>query len=123
MKFLCCVCDNRAEKNSIFCKDCEIIYAPVQNEAWFIELSELMKRQRRIDDIEKYSIYDVHSNNFQERFKRERGRPKTSMVVEELVKGIRGSVNKVSIRHIEDMCKKLGIDISRETIRRILTQK
>lgn len=123
MKYLCCVCDNRAEKNSKFCKDCEVIYAPVQNESWFIELSDLMKRQRRIDDTEKYSIYDIHSSNFQERFRRERGRPKTSLVVEELIRSIKQADGKVSVRSIEKMCKELDINISRETIRRILTQK
>ena len=123
MNYLCCVCDNRAMKTSQFCKDCEVIYSAVEKEDWFIELTKLMKKQRRIDQMEKYSIYDLGETELNTRFKRNRGRPRTSMVVTELISNIKTDDPKVSIRSIEDMCKKLDIIISRETIRRILTQK
>lgn len=123
MNYLCCVCDNRAVKNSQFCKDCEVIYSAVENEEWFIELTRLMKKQRKIDNIEKYSIYDLSGVESFARFKRGRGRPKTSMVVTELISNIKQDNPRVSTRSIEEMCKKLDIIISRETIRRILTQK
>jgi hypothetical protein len=123
MNYLCCVCDNRAIKNSKFCKDCQVIYIDVENEAWFIELTKLMNKQRRIDNMEKYSIYDLSENTIPARFKRERGRPKTSMVITELVTNIRSDNPSISIRNIEEMCKKLNINISRETVRRIVTQK
>jgi hypothetical protein len=123
MNYLCCVCDNRAMKSSQFCKDCEVIYSAVENEDWFVELTKLMKKQRRIDNMEKYSIYDLGEIEMNTRFKRNRGRPKTSMVVTELISNIKTDRPRVSIRSIEEMCKKLDIVISRETIRRILTQK
>ena len=123
MNYLCCVCDNRAMKNSQFCKDCEVIYTAVEKEDWFIELTKLMKKQRRIDNMEKYSIYDLGEIEMGARFRRNRGRPKTSMVVIELVSNIKNDDPRVSTRSIGEMCKKLDIVISRETIRRILTQK
>lgn len=123
MNYLCCVCDNRAIKNSKFCKDCQVIYVDVENEDWFIELTKLMNKQRRIDNIEKYSIYDLTNVPAPTRFKRERGRPKTSMVVNELITNIKTDDPSISIRSIEEMCKKLKINVSRETVRRILTQK
>ena len=123
MNYLCCVCDNRAMKSSQFCKDCEVIYSAVEHEDWFIELTKLMKKQRRIDNMEKYSIYDLGEIEVSSRFKRNRGRPKTSMVVTELISNIKTDRPRVSIRSIEEMCKKLDIVISRETVRRILTQK
>jgi hypothetical protein len=110
-------------KSSQFCKDCEVIYSAVEHEDWFIELTKLMKKQRRIDNMEKYSIYDLGEIEVSSRFKRNRGRPKTSMVVTELISNIKTDRPRVSIRSIEEMCKKLDIVISRETVRRILTQK
>lgn len=122
MNKLCAVCDNYSSSNSIFCKDCEIIYNGVEKEPWFIELTALMKQQRQIDYRERFSIYDqsTSSNYYRNRNK---GRPKVSLVVMELIKNIKRDFPQISIREIEEMCKKSDIIISRETIRRILTQK
>lgn len=122
MNKLCAVCDNYPTSNSIFCKDCEIIYKGVEKEAWFIELTALMKQQRQIDYRERFSIYDQSTSNNYYR-NRNKGRPKVSLVVMELIKNIKRDFPQISIREIEEMCKKSDIIISRETIRRILTQK
>jgi hypothetical protein len=122
MTYLCCVCDNRSVRNSKFCKDCEIIYKSVEKEPWFVELCSLMSQQRRIDDREKFSIYNLGESNLSEKFKRERGRPRVSKVINELVKNIKRDTPRVTIRQIVEMCKEIDVFISRETIRRILTQ-
>ena len=122
MNRLCAVCDNHSISNSIFCKDCEIIYKGVEKEDWFIELTALMKQQRQIDYRERFSIYDQSVSNQSYR-NRNKGRPKVSLVVIELIKNIKKDFPQISIREIEEMCKKSDIIISRETIRRILTQK
>jgi hypothetical protein len=82
-----------------------------------------MKRQRRIDDIEKYSIYDSNTKSLQSKVRRGRGRPVTSKVVRELVLSLKDTSPNSSIREIETLCASAGVNVSRETIRRILTQK
>jgi hypothetical protein len=94
----------------------------VEKEPWFIELCSLMSQQRRIDDREKFSIYNLGESNLSERFRRERGRPRVSKVITELVKNIKRDTPQVTIRQIVEMCKEIDVLISRETIRRILTQ-
>jgi hypothetical protein len=122
MNKLCAVCDNYSSSNSIFCKDCEIIYKGVEKESWFVELTTLMKRQRQIDYKERFSIYDQPGSSYSYK-NRNKGRPKVSLVVIELIKNIKRDFPNISIREIEEMCKKSDIFVSRETIRRILTQK
>lgn len=122
MTYLCCVCDNRSARNSKFCKDCEIIYKSVEHEPWFLELCSLMNQQRRIDDREKYSIHTTGEVNLSEIFKRDRGRPKISKVIIELIQNIKRDNPAVTIRQIVEMCNKIDVLISRETVRRILTQ-
>lgn len=119
MSYLCSVCDNRATKGSQFCSDCEVIYAPVQSELWFVELTSLMKRQRWIDDKEKYPFYGSNYSRITTRSKRRPGRPKLTPVAEEVVRNIKRDNPTASVREIEQMCKKAGIDISRETVRRL----
>lgn len=123
MSQLCCVCDNFAKRGSRFCADCKIIYSSVNKEPWFEELCNLMKRQRKIDDIEKYSIYDSNTKSLQSKYQRRRGRPTTSKVVRELVLSLKETSPDASIRDIESSCVSAGVIVSRETIRRILTQK
>ncbi len=122
MNKLCAVCDSYSTSNSIFCKDCEIIYKGVEKEPWFIELTALMRKQRQIDYKERFSIYDQPSTPSY-RANRRKGRPKVSLVIMELIRNIKKDFPEISVREIEEMCKKSDIFVSRETIRRILTQK
>lgn len=123
MNYLCCVCDNRAAKESKFCKDCVIIYTEVENESWFIDLCKLMKRQRYIDHMERYTLYKSNSKqNITPKIVRPAGRPKTSIVIKELVNILKRDDKTLSVREIEDICKNSKIHVSRETIRRILKE-
>lgn len=119
MNYLCSVCDNRANKDSQFCNDCEVIYAPVQNEDWFIELTRLMKKQRWIDDKEKYPLYSSNYERLLTRSKRRPGRPRLTPVAEEVILNIKRDNPTASVRAIEKMCRAAGIFVSRETIRRL----
>lgn len=119
MVYLCCVCDNRAKKDSEFCSECEVIYTPVKNESWFLELTRLMKKQRWIDDKEKYSLHGAAYAQLLTRNKRKIGRPKLSPVMEEIVLNIKRDNPTASVRQIEAMCRKAGVIVSRETIRRL----
>jgi hypothetical protein len=123
MNYLCCVCDNRASKNSKFCKDCVIIYTEVENEEWFLDLCKLMKKQRLIDSMERYTLYKSNTESVQPlRNPKSTGRPKTSVVVRELIKILKKDDSTLSIREIEDICKNSKINVSRETIRRVLNE-
>ena len=123
MNYLCCVCDNRVAKGSQFCKDCVLIYTEVENEGWFKDLCKLMKKQRMIDQMERYTLYKSNSiPNIVPKIVRPTGRPKTSVVIKELVKILKNDDVTLSVREIEDICKKSKITVSRETIRRILKE-
>lgn len=121
MNYLCCVCDNRAAKGSQFCKDCVLIYTEVENEEWFKDLCRLMKKQRMIDQMERYTLYKSNSiPNIVPKIVRPTGRPRTSVVIKELVKILKDSDSTLSVREIEEICRISKITVSRETIRRIL---
>jgi hypothetical protein len=121
MNYLCCVCDNRAAKGSQFCKDCVLIYTEVENEEWFKDLCRLMKKQRMIDQMERYTLYKSNSiPNIVPKIVRPTGRPRTSIVIRELVKILKDSDSTLSVREIEEICRVSKINVSRETIRRIL---
>lgn len=123
MNYLCCVCDNRASKGSQFCKDCVLIYTEVENEEWFKDLCKLMKKQRMIDQMERYTLYKSNSiPNIVPKVIRPTGRPKTSIVIRELVKILKDSDSTLSVREIEEICRISKISVSRETIRRILQE-
>ena len=121
MNYLCCVCDNRASKGSQFCKDCVLIYTEVENEEWFKDLCKLMKKQRYIDHMEKYTIYKSNvSQNLTPKIVKPVGRPKTSIVIRELVRNLKRGDKNLSIRDIEQICKNSKIKVARDTIRLIL---
>ena len=123
MNYLCCVCDNRASKGSQFCKDCVLIYTEVENEEWFKDLCKLMKKQRMIDQMERYTLYKSNSiPNIVPKVVRPTGRPRTSIVIKELVKILKDDDVTLSVRELEEICKKSKIAVSRETIRRILQE-
>lgn len=123
MNYLCCVCDNRASKDSKFCKDCVVIYTEVENEPWFLDLCKLMTRQRTIDNIEKYPLYRSNTQAMLPlKSKVSSGRPRTSFIIRELVKRLKDDNKSLTIRSIEDICKNSKINVSRETIRRILNE-
>jgi hypothetical protein len=123
MNYLCCVCDNRAAKGSQFCKDCVLIYTEVENEEWFKDLCRLMKKQRMIDQMERYTLYKSNSiQNIVPKVIRPTGRPRTSIVIRELVKILKDSDSTLSVREIEEICRVSKINVSRETIRRILQE-
>ena len=123
MNYLCCVCDNRAAKGSQFCKDCVLIYTEVENEEWFKDLCRLMKKQRMIDQMERYTLYKSNSiQNIVPKVIRPTGRPRTSIVIRELVKILKDSDSTLSVREIEEICRVSKFNVSRETIRRILQE-
>lgn len=123
MNYLCCVCDNRASKGSQFCKDCVLIYTEVENEEWFKDLCKLMKKQRMIDQMERYTLYKSNSiPNIVPKIVRPTGRPKTSVVIRELVRILKKDDANLSVRKIEEICKNSKIKVARETIRRILKE-
>lgn len=123
MNYLCCVCDNRAAKGSQFCKDCVLIYTEVENEEWFKDLCRLMKKQRMIDQMERYTLYKSNSiPNIVPKIVRPTGRPRTSVVIRELVRILKKDDENLSVRKIEEICKNSKIKVARETIRRILKE-
>jgi hypothetical protein len=123
MNYLCCVCDNRAAKDSKFCKDCVVIYTEVENEPWFIDLCKLMKKQRLIDNMERYTLYKSNTQGVVPlKTPRSSGRPKTSIVIKELIKILKKDDKTLSVREIEEICKNSKIKVSRETIRRVLNE-
>jgi len=123
MNYLCCVCDNRAAKGSQFCKDCVLIYTEVENEEWFKDLCKLMKKQRMIDQMERYTLYKSNSiQNIVPKIVRPTGRPRTSVVIRELVRILKKDDTNLSVRKIEEICNNSKIKVARETIRRILKE-
>ena len=123
MNYLCCVCDNRSIKGSKFCKDCVLIYTEVENEEWFLDLCKLMNKQRMIDSMERYVLHSSNSNNgLAPKINRPIGRPKTSIVLRELIKILKKDNKNLSVRDIEEICKNSKLVVSRETIRRILNE-
>jgi len=122
MSYLCCVCDNYTKPSSKFCKNCEVIYKAVEFEDWFVELSKLMQKQRNIDNMERYSLNTNALFNMETKSKKIAGRPETPPVIKEVILNIKRDNKTMSVRKIEKLCRNSGITISRETIRRILTQ-
>ena len=123
MNYLCSVCDNRAAKGSQFCKDCVLIYTKVEHEEWFKDLCRLMKKQRMIDQMERYTLYKSNSiPNIVPKIVRPTGRPRTSVVIRELVRILKKDDENLSVRKIEEICKNSKIKVARETIRRILKE-
>lgn len=123
MNYLCCVCDNRSIKGSKFCKDCVLIYTEVENEEWFLDLCKLMKKQRLIDSMERYVLHGTSASyGLAPKINRPLGRPKTSVVIKELIKILKKDDHTLSVRELEEICKNSKLMVSRETIRRILNE-
>jgi hypothetical protein len=81
-----------------------------------------MQKQRNIDNMERYSLNTNALFNMETKSKKIAGRPETPPVIKEVILNIKRDNKTMSVRKIEKLCRNSGITISRETIRRILTQ-
>lgn len=118
----CIICDNFATSGTQFCAECVILYTGMENEQWFKDLAIMMKKQRYIDDMERYRYEQGNTRTMKAR-RAKIGRPKVPLIARELIIELSKNNPPLSLREIARVCQNSGINISRETVRRVLSQK
>lgn len=119
----CIICDRFVVRNTQFCNECAILYQGMENEQWFKDLATMMKKQRYIDDMERFSLHSVDSTRRVRARRTKTGRPPVPLIVKELILSLHRGDTTLSTREIEKICKNSGVIVSRETVRRILNAK
>lgn len=117
----CIICDNFVVRNSQFCSECGILYHGMEQEQWFKDLAIMMKKQRYIDDMERFSLHNVDNARRVRARRTKTGRPPVPLIVKELILSLYKGDTTLSTREIEKICKNSGVIVSRETVRRVLT--
>lgn len=118
----CIVCDNFAVRNTEFCSECGILYQGMEEEQWFKDLAIMMKKQRYIDDMERFSLHNVDNGRKVRARRTKTGRPQVPLIVKELILSIYRGDTVLSLREIERICKNSGVSVSIGTIRKILLE-
>ena len=118
----CIICDNFSTSGTQFCSDCIILYSGMEDEQWFKDLAVMMKKQRYIDDMERYR-YTADNRHVIRARRAKIGRPKVPLIAKELIFALSKNNPAPSLREIARICQNSGINVSRETVRRVLSQK
>lgn len=118
----CIVCDNFATSGTQFCSECAILYTGMEEEQWFKDLASMMKKQRYIDDMERYR-YDGSVQSITKARRAKIGRPRVPLIARELIIALSNNNPPLSLREIAKICKNSGINVSKDTVRRVLYQK
>lgn len=125
----CALCGAHIHFRHVVCKVCFDLYKGYLHEPWFTELAAMQSKQDFIDSVEAYTVYDdeemvkagaiLQLKNAPPIFKnnntKDRGRPRLNTELREKVHELRKT--GLSHRRIAQIVK-----VSRETVRRILTQ-
>lgn len=117
----CTVCDSFAVRNTQFCSECSILYQGMEEEQWFKDLATMMKKQRYIDDMERFSLHNVDNGRRVRARRAKTGRPPVPLIVKELILSLHKGDTTLSLREIEKICRNSGVTVSYETVRRVLT--
>jgi hypothetical protein len=118
----CIVCDNFAKSGTQFCSECAILYTGMEEEQWFKDLATMMKKQRYIDDMERYR-YDGSVQSITKARRAKIGRPRVPLIARELIIALSKNNPTPSLREIARICQNSGINVSKDTVRRVLYQK
>jgi hypothetical protein len=118
----CIICDNSATSASQFCSECAILYTGMEEEQWFKDLAIMMKKQRYIDDMERYR-YDGSIQQIAKSRRAKIGRPRVPLIARELIIALSKNDPPLSLREIAKICQNSGINVSKDTVRNILYKK
>jgi hypothetical protein len=94
----------------------------MEQEQWFKDLATMMKKQRYIDDMERFSLHNVENGRRVKARRAKIGRPPVPLIVKELILSIYRGDHVLSLREIEKICKNSGVSVSIGTIRKILLE-